>query len=426
MSNPANPVELMQSVDQYKTALEAVLKQGKAADKISILNVVLSRDRVARQIRNADSPAEDQLLRVLALDGALRGAAQAIARTVGVKALGEWRASLGDEANWWWTLDRIGPLRSRFGTLSIVVAWIFVALSLSVIVEDLRRLLAGASDGLSTAVQALLAFLLGGTAIQYARQLLGASEKEKAATSISVKGQYIFALVLIISAVVLEWQLPHLAAWFSDQGTKFGAQQRPRALSYYQRASALNPDDGITHLNLAGFYEEMFDYDKAESEYLAAIRSNAGLPPAYDRLGRLSILRRKDYGNALRLFDIGLSQFALLPHSPPSGIDLNHWQYRLLVDQAWAYFGLGAYSDAEADLKQAARVEPLSASGVCLIAQVQSRRSEFKDEKDSKEDCMRLAAIDQHRSEIEPEWLSLAKEPATDQKTSAKGVKNAR
>lgn len=419
MSISANAAELTQSIDRYDSALQAVLKQGKRADKNSVLKVILCRDHVARLVRNADSPPEDQLQRVIALDGSLRGVAPVLARCAGAKMLSEWRASLGDEASWWWTLDRIDTARNRLGSLSIVLAWIFVALSLSVIVEDLRRLLASASDGLSTAVQALLAFVVGGTAIQYARQLLGVGDKGQEAKSISAKGQYSFALVLVVGAVLLQWRLPHLAAWFSDRGTKISSPERPKALSYYQRASALNPDDGLTHLNLAGFYEEMFDYDKAESEYLAAIRSNAGLPPAYDRLGRLNILRRKDYGNALRLFEVGLRQLSALKAGPlPPGIDPAHWKYRLLVDQAWARFGIGAYKNAEEDLDEAAGIEPLSASGFCLMAQVQSKRGEFKSEKNSKEDCVRLAAIDPHRVEIEPEWLTLAKEPTFEPKKS--------
>jgi hypothetical protein len=67
------------------------------------------------------------------------------------------------------------------------------------------------------------------------------------------------------------------------------------------------------------------------------------------------------YVNALRLFDIGLGQIGTTREAEvPREIGperWRHWHYRLLVDQAWARFGIGAYAGSEQDLKDAVALE---------------------------------------------------------------------
>jgi tetratricopeptide (TPR) repeat protein len=94
----------------------------------------------------------------------------------------------------------------------------------------------------------------------------------------------------VLFAVILEWRRPAAAEWFSTRGAQLEKQsERSTALRDYERAASLNPDSGLAHINLASIYEDVFDYEKAEAEYLAAIRVNRLLAPAYDRLGRLAL-----------------------------------------------------------------------------------------------------------------------------------------
>lgn len=87
------------------------------------------------------------------------------------------------------------------------------------------------------------------------------------------------------------------------------------------------------------------------------------------------------YVNALRLFDIGLGQIGTTREAEvPREIGperWRHWHYRLLVDQAWARFGIHAYAGSEQDLKDAVALETTTPAAYCLLLQVQVRRGEL-------------------------------------------------
>src|SRR4051794_17813285 len=115
-------------------------------------------------LKQAGCAHEDQIARLVTLDRVVRRELPKVLKSISPETLAEWRESrLPDETSWWWSLEREPSLLSRFRSAPVILAWVTVALSVSVIVEDLRRLLSTASDGLSTAVQASLAFVLGGT-----------------------------------------------------------------------------------------------------------------------------------------------------------------------------------------------------------------------------------------------------------------------
>ena len=416
-------LSLMESVDAYEAALSPVLSQEKAVAPAVLLKALVARDLVAQQLKDARLPYEHVLDQLVRLDAGLKSRSRMLLRSITGKTLRSWRASLEPEdVGWWWSLDDDPSAYRWYDSLPIALAWIVVALSLTVVVETLRSLLAGADDGISTATQALLAVLVGSTAIQYSRRLLGADGKgEPSGSSHAVGRQYGLAIALVLGASLLEWQRPSLALWFSNRGTAYKIPQRAQALRDYQRAAELNADDGFAHVNLASFYEEVFDYDKAESEYVAAIRSSPGIPHAYEKLGRLQILRRKDYANALRLFEAGLHAADNLRRAPPPDIDLDHSRYRLLVARAWARFGLSAYVFASMYFKEATALEAVGASAYCLLAQVQEKQNALEATREAKKTCIELASIDVHKDEIEPDWLSLAKEPIANVKQPKKG-----
>ena len=419
---------LIRALDEYESAADSALKTRPYFDPPSILKVLTARDLVARELDSAESVFDGELARVLDIDGSLRRAGPDIAKALPPQTFSQWRASRQPETDyWWWNLDAEGVSRPALKAILVPVGWLIVALAVSVLVEDLRRLLAGASDGLSTAVQAVLAFVLGGTAIQYARQLVGSTKRNPAAAM--RRGNYVAAVLLVAAAVVLEWKRPALAEWFSSMGAQYRNEaERSRALRDYQRGASLNPDSAFAHVNLAIAYEDMFDYDKAETEYLAAIRANRLLAPAYDRLGRLSILRRKDYRGATKLFEAGLAQTAqlngqILDDWVVDKAQAAHWTYRLRVGRAWALYESGAYVAAEEDLGAAITLERWSAPAYCLRFLVEDKQERFEASAQDRNSCTDVYKIDPKKNETEPEWLALAREPSPAPKAGGRGRK---
>ena len=131
----------------------------------------------------------------------------------------------------------------------------------------------------------------------------------------------------------------------------------------------------------------------------------------------MNILRRKDYGNALRLLNIGLREVEAIRPGQIETSRIKSWKYRILVDRAWANFGIAAYASAEDDLEDAIGVYKLRASAYCLLSMVQEKRNEIDVWADSKAQCVGLAPQD---AEIEPEWLSAAKEPMIGKKIGSR------
>ena len=390
----------------------------KIEDQSKVLDVLIARDEIARQLAGDSMVLPATLIKITEQDRRLKDNVKAIIRIIGPSTLACWREAgqipIGEDkpssSPWWWLLDERATEPWYKYALKIAL-WIFIAIALSFIVEIVRRFVSGGVDVPSAIVQGLLALLVGSTLIQFARQLVeGISRQDGMRFRLKWRTQIILAVLLFILAVGMELSRPKIAAHYSDQGVDLrNAGQLSMAIENFQRAINLKPDDAIAHFNLASAYETVLDYDKAESEYRAAIQWDENLCAAYSKLAHLYILRRQDYVSALKLLDTGLNKIEA--QRPGSGLSVEDWKrikFSLLKNQAWAYLGLQHLVQAEDALTEALELRKDGAAAYCLQAKISDVRKNKESARTESEACVRYSKGQE--DEIEPDWYSLAQE----------------
>ncbi len=214
------------------------------------------------------------------------------------------------------------------------------------------------------------------------------------------------AIMCLVLALALVGLLPSIARSYNNRGVEL--QQRGKikaAIEDYQRAIRLNPGYAEAHYNLADAYEEIPDYDKAQEEYQRAINADSMFYQAYNNLSRLYILRRGDYGAALRLLDRAMN---LKPQESPV-------RYSLHKNYGWADLELRNYLTAEQHLRLSVELEPDRGAARCLLAKVLEAEGRIADANPEWESCLSFSG----QPEVEPEWRNEALEHIS-KKESAK------
>jgi len=168
------------------------------------------------------------------------------------------------------------------------------------------------------------------------------------------------------------------------------------AIEDYRWALRLSPDNAAVHYDLGDAYEEIPDYDRALEQYQRAIDVDPSFYPAYNNLSRLNILRRKDYGAALRLLDRALSM-------DPQEASV---KYTIYKNYGWANLELGQLFQAEENLKLAAGLQPERGSAHCLLAKTLTAEGKLTDTASEWELCLAYSG----QGEVEPEWRNEAQE----------------
>jgi len=207
----------------------------------------------------------------------------------------------------------------------------------------------------------------------------------------------LLAFTSLALIAVLVGALPWMARFCNNRGVRL--QQGGKlsdAIQYYQRALSFNSAYAEAHYNLADAYEEIPDYEKALEEYQRAIDIDLAFYPAYNNLSRLYILRRRDYGAALKLLDRALS---LKPKEKTV-------QYSLLKNYGWANFELHNLGQAEQNLRFAVDLYPDRGAAHCLLAKVLDAQERATSAVGEWETC---AAYSMNQ-EVEPEWRNEALE----------------
>lgn len=173
------------------------------------------------------------------------------------------------------------------------------------------------------------------------------------------------AATVALALVGLHLALPALAERYSDQGLIFQQNhQQAKALDQFQRAVSLNPSDAIALYNLGTAYEDLADFDRAEISYRAAIDIDPEFYAAYNNLGRILIMHKKDYEAALNYLNQARQRS---PREPLV-------QYALHKNLGWALLGLANYRQAEAELRRALTLNQEGGAAYCLLAQVLEER----------------------------------------------------
>jgi tetratricopeptide (TPR) repeat protein len=374
-----------------------------------VRQVLVAREAVARTLRGAEEHyrvvTADELKKLHELDQQLKASALIITTAVGPSKLGSWRESLGiPPIAWWWSLSDLVPQeKSILATVFKYLLWILIAISLSFILEIVKRFLSGGTDLPSTVLQGLLAFLATGTVVQGARQFIEkASTKGERKSFLSQRALIGTVITLTAVALLMEWARPKVAVIYNDKGVDlYEKKQLSSAIEKYQRAISLEPKYAQAHFNMGNAYEDVLNYDKAIVEYESAIMADQEYYRPYNNIARLYIVYRNEPLKALRLIDTALT----LSIDPED--DATQVKYRLYKNRGWANLTLKNYRQAKADLEQALGFVSNGADAHCLLAQV---LEEQKDQSSAVQWALCKTLADQQKGDVEVHWSGLAVE----------------
>ena len=282
----------LQSYDQKLNILEK--KTGNLSSEI-ILKLLQARDDVQAALVARGKVPTETLINVIQLDNRLRQKASLICETV---PLEDWRASFNPSTEaWWWFLEAPPHPLDRFDWLGNVFTLISLTASTSLVLDISTRFLTGGADFLgafAVIFQSILTLLTAGTTLTEAgriaiEQILSKWGIQKYLWQETKIG---LSIALLLSLVSLRSCLPQFADYFNDRGlTRYQEGQLAQAMSDFERAISLDPNNLKAHYNLGRLYENLQEVEKARTQYLIAARGD--LDAAYNALGRLSLQEGK-------------------------------------------------------------------------------------------------------------------------------------
>jgi tetratricopeptide (TPR) repeat protein len=220
-----------------------------------------------------------------------------------------------------------------------------------------------------------------------------------ALTTLRVKKRWavLLAAVGLVLTLALVELLPSVALYYNNRGVELQQKgQIQAAIEQYQRALSLKRSYPEAHYNLADSYEEIPNYDKAVEEYQRAIDADVSFYEAYNNLSRLYILRKHDYGAAMKLLDRALS---LKPQEPSV-------RYSLYKNYGWANLELRQLGQAEHNLKIAVALDTNRGAAHCLLAKALDAQGRATGAVSEWESCVAYSS----QGEVEPEWRNEAQE----------------
>ena len=392
---------LEEATSDYQRTLAELFDKTRADPESRLLAILLARDEIAEILDATSQLSVGDLHRIQTLDKKLKSSIQEAAKSIGEYAKNEWRDLLPSRADqWWWSFNR--PKKHWFSGALLTFAWIAIAIALSFIVEILKRFLAGGIDVTSTVLQGLVALLVGGSVVQLAHQLVDLSDGSSSADP-PKRIKFLAAAALILIAFGLEASLPKISAYYSDRGViEKKAGHITSAIESYERSSSLKPDDAVTHYNLGLAYEAVLEKDKAESEYVAALRWDNNMCFAYDRLAQLEITRRKDFAAALGLLNTAIEKItACEKHNNLDSATRRRLEYSLFENRAWAQLGLKHPLLARSDLIAAQKLRPEAPGAHCLLGDVLSEQKQSSSAQVEWETCVAQAQASDNENEAQ-------------------------
>jgi len=387
------------ALNRYCETLTVLDKAAGTLTSKTIISVLIARDAVQQALTDVSHVPEDQLISLIQLDNCLKDLAGSITQTV---SLADWRASFNPpEAHWWWFLEVPDPRLTHFDWLWNALTVSSLTASLSLVVDISSRFWTtspGVLGSLAIISQSTLTlFTVGGvltkagrTGIERVLWQLGIKKYFWQGVKLGVSG------CLLVGLVGFRASLPQISEFFNARGlTNYIHGEWSSAMSDYERALKLDPDNEEAHYNLGRLYEDLQEFKKAQTQYRLAAQGH--LDAGYNALGRLYIRDRK-YAEAVSLLLTGLN---LVPEDSPEV------RYAFLKNLGWARFKQKRYAEAETHLIDAIELNQTSASAHCLLAQVLEKQDAKKSALPEWESCLGYA---DGRNPDEDAWMDLARQ----------------
>ena len=394
------PAHLLARYDNLLTALEQSAPNTTANQVEELLK---TRDALRKSLA---SQAAGTLVIVMELDERLKKQREVIAGTVKLPDCRE-RLNPSPEA-WWWFFDTEMP--PRFRRFNWLLGWLTsvpLIISMVFLVDIGLRFLTDRFDLITVLpvfLDAVLAALIGKGAFTDA----GRVPIEAFLARLNQPKYYWQAIKFVLAVLFLclifffrQDRLPCLASWYHAQArADLKADQLQSAQAKYQVAINLDPTFAEAHYNLGSLSEDLFDFDRARTEYGLAVAG--GLDAAYNNLARLHILE-ENYSPAVTLLLKGLEV-----------AQDDHVRYDMLKNLAWARVAQGRHAEALPYLTDALevdqKIEGEKAPAHCLLAQVLDAQEKNAEALTEWENCLRLA--NQHNPD-EDLWIGMARNRLT-------------
>lgn len=274
----------------YREALTSALN-GQGIEERDVLAVLNARDLLHRAIAQSPPPNVYQLNGIHTLDRQLKDHAATLVAHIDFAA---YRDSFPKSSEqWWWFLDDVVKAPKKHPTdwafkLATTLTW---AISLGLLVNVSGRFLLGGAGvaGLSAVALSNLVTLLkarsdltdaGNEGIEMLFERFKLSKPQKIRSRFGTTA-------LLAGLLFAFWlALPKIARYYNSQGFKLHDEGKlGSAEQNYELAISLDPDNLDAHYNLGTLYEDLQELDKAETQYLNAVRGD--FPEAYNNLARL-------------------------------------------------------------------------------------------------------------------------------------------
>lgn len=394
-SEPIISSNLEQAITDYAKALSLMEEATTNPSKQQILKLLLARDGVAQSLPEKTQVSEDNIARLIELDGKLKSRGSAIA-TYG--ALAEWRESLEPpKSSWWWFFQppKITDARDRYDWLWDTLTATALLLSSSYMVNTLQNFSVG---GLGV-LEAFSTIAHGAGIAIVGKGALTSDGKEKVKATLKKLNiplyfysevTFGFSTLLLLGAYGLHSSLPYFGKRYDREGQKLYLQgDLLGAENKYLQAISLDSDNVDIKTDLGVVYESAGEFDKASVQYKAALE--IGNPQAFNNLSRIYISKG----------DPVIAETFLLMGLQRVTEDNSGLQYQLHRNLGWALLQQKKYPEAEQELKKAIEIDkrfpnsedklPGEGMADCFLAQTMELQGQKEIAKQVWNDCKKFA-----------------------------------
>ncbi|USR89825.1 tetratricopeptide repeat protein [Phormidium yuhuli AB48] len=379
------------------------------------LQILLLRDKIQSQVTREHSPSTQAVLRLISLDERLSQQGGLIAKTL---PLDKFRDLIDPpESAWWWYVQpdkEIHPW-DTFNWLWELLTVPILASNFALVAAISSRFLAAGPDALgafATISQGLIALFAAGAPLSQ----VGQEVIERWLTAFNLpkylwhEAKLTLALTVFLGLLGFQSYLPNIARFYVRRGIAAQRQfQTTIALAQFQRALELDPNNMEAHFRLGNLYEDLLEFEQAKAEYRVALLGDC--IEAYNNLGRLYIVRPRDYTGAatlLRQGQLKLENRDMVEIQFCSSASLPALESALLKNLGWARLMQGRPLDAQSELRQALEINPYDGASHCLLAQALEAQNE--DPAEVLERWQQCYALARGLNPEEDNWLEMARQ----------------
>ncbi len=406
------------ALQEYEEALTVLTET--AASNLSpqqVLEVILTREQLARLQRYEEYNSSELWARVILLDQQFQDQKEKIAEVKDCD-IGVWRKSITDRTRgWWWFLPSPVDPKDRWDWVWSGLSVAAFTTAIGLLLNISSRLFTGGVDvggAIAVGIQSSIALITaknaftdsGKTGLGYLFDHL------KLKQSFRQEARFLLSLLFLGLIGTMYLLLPNSSGYYRWLGRKDMEAIPPNFATgetNYKRALALNPDDAEAQFQLGSLYENLQDTESARKAYRAAVQG--GDLRAANNLARLHILA-KNYDAAL---------YFLRLVEKRSNQENSELMYYLRKNLGWVHFEQKRFLVAKINLEQAINIleqNPQSgewqnkASAYCLTAQVLQRlnppkSSYSKDEQIAWNECL---TKNFGETPEEAKWYAIAQE----------------